>query len=153
MLGPIGNRRAPSGKLEGVSAVPEPGPLRPPLVDAELPCPVERALEFVGDRWTARIVWRLMQGQARYGELRAALPGISPKTLTERLRRLEAAGALTRVVHAEAPPRVVYALTEHGRSLADIFAAMVAWGASHPRQAAGAAGAAGDVAAGPGSAR
>lgn len=96
------------------------------------PCPMERALEFVGDRWTALIVWRLIAGTARYGELRAVLPGISPKTLTARLRRLEGAGVLTRAVHAEVPPRVEYALTEHGRSLSAIFTAMAAWGAGHP---------------------
>ena len=95
-------------------------------------CPMERALEFVGDRWTARIVWRLIAGTARYGELRAVLPGISPKTLTARLRRLEATGVLTRAVHAEVPPRVEYALTDHGRSLSAIFEAMAAWGAGHP---------------------
>lgn len=70
----------------------------------------------------------LMAGTRRFGELRQSLAGVSPKTLSVRLKELEEAGVLTRTVYAEVPPRVEYALTEKGRELEALIAAMGAWG-------------------------
>lgn len=70
----------------------------------------------------------LMAGTRRFGELRQSLAGVSPKTLSVRLKELEEAGVLTRTVYAEVPPRVEYALTEKGRELEGLIAAMGAWG-------------------------
>lgn len=75
------------------------------------------------------ILRNLMAGTRRFGELRQSLAGVSPKTLSVRLKELEEAGVVTRTVYAEIPPRVEYALTEKGRELEALMAAMGAWGA------------------------
>lgn len=91
-------------------------------------CAVERTLDIIGNRWTSLIVRELLMGTKRFNELRKNLPGISPKTLSERLTALEVEGILTRTLYPEVPPRVEYRLTEKGRSLAPIFEAMREWG-------------------------
>jgi DNA-binding HxlR family transcriptional regulator len=92
-------------------------------------CPITRTLQAVEGRWATLIVRELLvHGPRRFGELRAALPGISPKTLTAQLRHLEAAGVLTRHAFAEVPPRVEYRPTARGRSLEPILLAMWEWG-------------------------
>ncbi len=91
-------------------------------------CPIERALLVLDGKWSTLIIRELLSGPKRFGELRAALAIGSPKTLTERLRILEHQGVLTRTVYAEVPPRVVYELTERGRSFRSVLEAMAAWG-------------------------
>lgn len=91
-------------------------------------CPVDRTLQVMEGRWATLVVRELLSGPRRFGELRAALPGISPKTLTDRLRHLEARGVLTRHAFAEVPPRVEYRLTDRGRSLERILLALWEWG-------------------------
>ncbi len=91
-------------------------------------CPVERTLNVLGNRWVSLVVWHLLDGRKRFNELKAVLPGISGKIMTDRLRELEAHGFVTREVFAEVPVRVEYELTERGRSLHVIFDAMCAWG-------------------------
>ena len=91
-------------------------------------CPIERALLVLDGKWSTLIIRELLWGPKRFGELRAALGISSPKTLTERLRILEHQGVLTRTVHAEVPPRVVYALTGRGESFRSVLEAMAAWG-------------------------
>ena len=92
-------------------------------------CGVERALQVIGGKWTTLILRELLAGTRRYSELKRTLGRVSPKTLTERLRQLEAQGLLVRRVYAEVPPRVEYTLTERGQGLGDIIAAMARWGA------------------------
>jgi DNA-binding HxlR family transcriptional regulator len=91
-------------------------------------CPIERALLVLDGKWSTLIIRELLTGPKRFTELRTALAIGSPKTLTERLRILEHQGVLTRTVHAEIPPRVVYALTERGQSFRSVLEAMAAWG-------------------------
>ncbi len=91
-------------------------------------CPVERTLQVIGSKWTLLILRDLFHGTKRFGELRRSLGHVSPKTLSERLRDLEAQGLVTRKVYAEVPPRVEYTLTEKGRSLGEIIDAMRRWG-------------------------
>jgi DNA-binding HxlR family transcriptional regulator len=91
-------------------------------------CPIERALLVLDGKWSTLIIRELLSGPKRFGELRSALAIGSPKTLTERLRVLEYQGVLTRTVHAEVPPRVVYELTERGHSFRSVLEAMAAWG-------------------------
>jgi DNA-binding HxlR family transcriptional regulator len=95
-------------------------------------CGVERTLQVLDGRWATLVVRELLSGPRRFGELRAALGDPSAKTLTDRLRMLEHQGILTRTVHAEVPPRVVYALTDQGRSLSGVLHAMLLWGETHP---------------------
>lgn len=96
-------------------------------------CPVSHALEVVVGKWTTLIVRDLLGGTKRFTELRAGLDGVNPKVLTERLRLLEEHGIVERRAYAEIPPRVEYSLTERGRSLEPVLAALWHWGASDLR--------------------
>jgi DNA-binding HxlR family transcriptional regulator len=91
-------------------------------------CAVERALDVIDGKWTTLILRDLLRGTRRFGELRVSLSGISPKTLTDRLRDLEASGVLERTIYPEIPPRVEYALTDKGRALGPVVAALAEWG-------------------------
>ena len=91
-------------------------------------CPIERTATLIGDRWTPLIVRDLAPGCRRFSELQRSLSGISPKTLSDRLRRLEEAGVVTRACFAEMPPRVEYRLTEKGLALLGIIESMREFG-------------------------
>jgi DNA-binding HxlR family transcriptional regulator len=91
-------------------------------------CPVERTVNVIGGKWTLLILRDLFDGTKRFGELRASLTGISPKTLTERLRLLEQDQIVERKIYPEVPPRVEYSLTERGQALGTIIEAMREWG-------------------------
>jgi DNA-binding HxlR family transcriptional regulator len=91
-------------------------------------CPIERTVTILEGKWTLLILRELFTGTKRFGELRAALPGASPKTLTERLRILERQGIIARTIYPEVPPRVEYALTPLGETLSPIIEALRAWG-------------------------
>ena len=93
-------------------------------------CPIERTLQVIGGKWTLLILRDLFTGTKRFGELLRSLHGISPKTLSERLRQLEAQGIIGRVIYPEIPPRVEYSLTEKGKSLQAILGEMRTWGSS-----------------------
>lgn len=99
-------------------------------------CPIDHVLRVVEGRWATLIVRDLMTGPKRFGELRASLQGISPKTLTDRLRHLETLGILVRRAYAEVPPRVEYELSARGRSLEPILVAMWQWGDADLRSTA-----------------
>lgn len=95
------------------------------------PCPVETTLYLIGNKWKVLIVCDLLNGVKRFGALKKSVGGISQKVLTQNLREMEAAGLVSREVFAEVPPRVEYALTEIGMSLAPILTAMWNWGAGY----------------------
>ena len=95
----------------------------------ELPaCPVETTLMLIGDKWKVLILWNLMNGTMRFGELKKSIGTVSQKVLTAQLRDMEKKGLLTRKVYAEVPPRVEYTLTETGYSLKPVLDSMWAWG-------------------------
>jgi DNA-binding HxlR family transcriptional regulator len=100
-------------------------------VKENIECTVERTLEVIGGKWTTLILRDLLQDTKRFGELRANLTGISPKTLTDRLRGLEDEGIVTRTIYPEIPPKVEYSLTKKGQALGKIIDEMAAWGAKH----------------------
>ena len=85
------------------------------------------AVELVGRRWTGSILRALLGGPSRYHELRSAIPDLSDRMLSERLRELEAEGIVTRTVIPDSPVRVEYALTEKGRALEATIVAIAAW--------------------------
>jgi len=110
-------------------------------------CPLARALDVAGDRWTLLVVRELVPGPRRFTDLLDGLPGVSRNLLTERLRDLERHGIVAR--HDLPPPaaRQVYELTADGRDLAAALGPLIAWGARrlgdreptdsfHPRWAA-----------------
>ncbi|MGH9411649.1 MAG: winged helix-turn-helix transcriptional regulator [Vicinamibacterales bacterium] len=86
-----------------------------------------RAVELIGSRWTGAVIQLLLHGRMRYAELRAAIPDISDRMLSERLRELETEGILARTVVPETPVRVEYELTEKGRALEHALAAVGKW--------------------------
>lgn len=91
-------------------------------------CPrYHHAVELLGRRWTGAIIRILLNGPARYNELRARIPDISDRMLAERLRELESEGVLLRTVIPEAPIGVEYGLTEKGRALEGPVAAIGKW--------------------------
>jgi DNA-binding HxlR family transcriptional regulator len=91
-------------------------------------CAVACCADIIGAKWTALIVHDLSEGPRRFSELEHACPGISPRTLSERLRSLEAEGIVERRSYAETPPRVEYELTAKGKALLPIIAAMSTFG-------------------------
>src|SRR5215204_2864750 len=93
-----------------------------------LGCPVARTAQIIGNKWTPLIVRDLATGQRRFSELERSLTGISPKTLSERLKRLEEADVVERQCFAEVPPRVEYSLTERGFALLPVIEQMRAFG-------------------------
>ena len=94
-------------------------------------CPSRQVLDGVADRWTVLVVGALADGPMRYSDLAERVDGISQKMLTQTLRGLERDGLATRTRYAEIPPRVVYALTDAGRSLAAPLAALADWTTAH----------------------
>jgi DNA-binding HxlR family transcriptional regulator len=90
--------------------------------------PVGRALRLLGDAWTLLIVYTLLSGTKRFGELLVALGNVSPKTVSQRLKMLEKIGFVQRQAFLEIPPRVEYRLTEKGLALVDIMEAIKQFG-------------------------
>jgi DNA-binding HxlR family transcriptional regulator len=91
---------------------------------ADPSCPVCRTAEVVCGKWTLLLVRDLAEGRSRFCELERSLAGISPRTLSLRLRALEEEGIVERHTYPEVPPRVEYALTEKGLALLPIIEGM-----------------------------
>ena len=91
-------------------------------------CPLyHRAVELIGRRWTGAIVFVLLRGRCRYSDLRAAIPDLTDRMLSERLKELEHEGIVERRVIPETPVRVEYALTARGEALAQPVEALMKW--------------------------
>jgi DNA-binding HxlR family transcriptional regulator len=86
-----------------------------------------RAVELIGRRWTGAIIFVLLKGSSRYSDLRSAIPDLTDRMLSERLRELEQEGLVERRVIPETPVRVEYALTARGQALAQPVEAIMAW--------------------------
>ncbi|CAN5143202.1 helix-turn-helix domain-containing protein [soil metagenome] len=91
-------------------------------------CGVSTTIKIIGRKWTILILHQLCAGTKRFGELQRALPGISPKTLSERLKELEDDGIVNKKIFNEIPLHVEYTLTKKGLSLKDIINQMEKWG-------------------------
>jgi DNA-binding HxlR family transcriptional regulator len=91
-------------------------------------CPIARTLDVIGDRWTLLIIRDLFLGYTRFGEFRRSKPGISPKLLSERLKRLEDEGLVERALLDGRPPRAEYRLTPKGRAIFPVLFAIGTWG-------------------------
>ena len=95
-------------------------------------CPVAAALEVIGERWTLLVIRDLLRQKARrFQDLELSLEGISPNTLSARLKRLEEAGIVERRFYEEHPPRAEYVLTDKGRALGPIVLALKRWGETY----------------------
>jgi len=102
-------------------------PKDPSLPDLTLCSRFHRGIELIGRRWTGAIVYLLLKSRCRYATLRAAIPDITDRMLSERLSELEEEGIVERTVIPETPVRVEYALTRKGRALASAIGAVAAW--------------------------
>ncbi len=96
-----------------------------------LNCPVEATLRMIGGKYKALILWHLIDGALRHGELQRLIPLATPKMLTQQLRELEGDNLLLRTVYPVVPPKVEYSLTEFGHSLKPILQSMYDWGADY----------------------
>ena len=100
----------------------------------DLKCPVARALDIIGERWTLLILRDLFrEGPRKFADFEQSLAGISATTLSARLKKLEQHDILTRRFYAEHPPRAEYLLTEKGRTLGPILKLLLDWGTKHAR--------------------
>jgi DNA-binding HxlR family transcriptional regulator len=91
-------------------------------------CPICRTAEIVCAKWTMLVIRDLVEGRTRFCELERSLAGISPRTLSLRLRALEEEGIVERHTYPEVPPRVEYELTEKGRALLPLIEDMRTYG-------------------------
>src|SRR3984957_18532001 len=92
-------------------------------------CPVARPLDIIGERWSLLVLRDLtLQGPRRFQDLQESLVGISPNTLSARLKTLEDAGVLRRRFYEQHPPRAEYQLTEKGEALRPVTRALKEWG-------------------------
>ncbi|HZU03166.1 MAG TPA: helix-turn-helix domain-containing protein [Ktedonobacteraceae bacterium] len=94
----------------------------------DITCPIARTAEIISGKWTLLIIRDLVSGVKRFNQLERSLHGISPKTLSERLRSLEEEGIIIRQTFAEVPPRVEYSLTEKGHDLVGVIESMRGFG-------------------------
>jgi len=94
-------------------------------------CPVESALDVIGGKWKVVILFRLFEGTKRFNELRRLLPNVTQRMLTNQLRELERDGLVNRTIYPQVPPKVEYSLTERGRTLKPVLAALRKWGVQH----------------------
>lgn len=92
---------------------------------------MKRAIQLLGDMWTLMIVYQLLNGERRFGELLDSMGQVSPRTVSQRLKMLEECGFVHRQAFAEIPPRVEYRLTEKGLALADIIKAIGEFAEQH----------------------
>jgi DNA-binding HxlR family transcriptional regulator len=101
------------------------------MTTAPVMCGLEAALLVVGGKWKPLILFHLGDGKRRFGELRRRVSGVSEKMLIQQLRELQADGVIDRTDFKEIPPRVEYALTPLGRTLAKALLPLCDWGSAH----------------------
>src|SRR5690242_5653313 len=99
-------------------------------------CPIEAALDIVGGKWKVLILFYVMQGTIRFGELQRLIPKITQRMLTLQLRELEEDGVIHREVYRQVPPKVEYSLTEFGKSLEPLLLLMRDWGVANKERLA-----------------
>lgn len=99
-------------------------------------CGLNATLRIISGRWKPLVLFFLRDGPKRYGELKRLVQGVSDKVLIQQLKDLEADRVLARTDYKEVPPRVDYALTPLGRSLADAIIPLCTWGTENAAEVA-----------------
>jgi DNA-binding HxlR family transcriptional regulator len=99
----------------------------PPAIVSQVCSRFHRAIELIGSRWTGAILQTLLQGRTRYAAIKAAIPDLTDRMLSERLRSLEGENLVVRIVVPDSPVRVEYDLTPKGRELQDALKEIGAW--------------------------
>lgn len=90
-------------------------------------CPITATIDVIGGKWKPPIIWLLLKGPMRFGEISKTIPDMALKVLSRSLKELEADGIVIRKAYPEIPPRVEYALSEKGESLREVMALLSAW--------------------------
>lgn len=90
-------------------------------------CPITATISVIGGKWKPIIIWVLLNGPKRFGELHSTIPGMALKVLSRQLKELESDKIVIRKVFAEVPPRVEYSLTAKGKSLSKIMNELSEW--------------------------
>lgn len=103
----------------------------PQICGTGFSCGLDATLHIISGKWKPLVLFFLRDGSKRYGELKRVVQGVSDKVLIQQLKDLEADRVLVRTDYNEVPPRVDYALTPLGRSLADALVPLCTWGAEH----------------------
>lgn len=101
---------------------------------SNLNCPVDTTLHLIGGKYKSLILWHLIGGTLRYGEIHKLMPQATPKMLTQQLRELERDKIIIREVFPVVPPKVEYSLTDLGRSLQSILTSMYKWGEHYMKE-------------------
>lgn len=91
-------------------------------------CPVEAAMDVIGGKYKALILYALISGTKRYNEIQKAVPQATPRMLSKQLKELEGDGVIKRVLYPIVPPKTEYSLTEIGKTLVPIIEALCQWG-------------------------
>lgn len=93
------------------------------------PCTVSIAMDLIGGKWKTVILYHLKDASKRYNQLRKEMPGVTERTLSLQLKQLEEDGLVSRAVFGEKPPiKVIYSLTEFGRSCIPLLNSILEWG-------------------------
>jgi DNA-binding HxlR family transcriptional regulator len=104
-----------------------------PVLDQTVSQDLETALQIVGDKYSLQIIHLLVVSEAqRFVELESAIQGISPRTLSARLKHLEFHGLITRKAYATIPPKVEYRATKKGIALDAVITALIQWNETYP---------------------
>jgi len=106
----------------------KPAQEQPRLTGKRSGCAIAAALDILGDKWTLLVIRDLFVGRKRFAEFQGSGESIPTNLLSDRLRRLEAAGILHKQAYQEHPPRYEYLLTEHGKALGPVLAQLAHWG-------------------------
>ncbi|MFC0516615.1 winged helix-turn-helix transcriptional regulator [Mucilaginibacter angelicae] len=98
-------------------------------------CPVIATIDVLSGKWKMPILWELYHGVKRFGELKEAMPKVTPGVLSTQLQALASEGIIRRELYAEVPPKVEYSLTANGRALVSVICAMEEWGIDYLKNA------------------
>jgi len=103
----------------------------------EANCPVVSTLDMIGGKYKALILWHLLDKVLRFGELHRLIPQATPKMLTQQLRELEDDNLVMRTIYPVVPPKVEYSLSDLGKTIKPILAAIYHWGTNYAKEQGG----------------
>jgi len=107
-------------------------PYKPNALDQN--CAARQTLDLIADKWTVLLIYALADGTKRYNELSKMIGGVTPKMLTQTLRRMETSGIIYRTVYPVSPPKVEYSLTPLGQTLIVPLTALCRWSEDHANE-------------------